>query len=145
MDGGSDRVGLMRGHENNQPPFFIPPDTLPFSRPDGLRRDRSSPPPQPALMGITEEQIKSMHPGPLYAQSFVATLVAYYVLARFIAGTASLMEGIEVACWVWLGFVTTVQFTASLFSTRPRTLYFLDTGYQLVTFVAAGAIIAAWK
>ncbi len=98
-----------------------------------------------ALTGMTEEQMKSMNPAPLYAQSFVATLVAYYVLARFIPVTATLMEGVEVACWVWLGFVTTVQFTASLFSTKPRTLYFLDTGYQLVTFLAAGAIIAAWK
>lgn len=98
-----------------------------------------------ALTGVTEEQMKSINPGPLYAQSFVATLVAYYVLARFIAQTTTLTEGIEVACLVWLGFVTTVQFTASLFSTRPRTLYFLDTGYQFVTFLAAGAIIGAWK
>lgn len=98
-----------------------------------------------ALTGVTEEQMKSINPGPLYAQSFVATLVAYYVLARFIAQTTTLTEGIEVACLVWLGFVTTVQFTASLFSTRPQTLYFLDTGYQFVTFLAAGAIIGAWK
>ena len=98
-----------------------------------------------ALNGMTEEQMKSVNPAPLYARSFVATLVAYYVLARFIPGTATLMEGVEVACWVWLGFVTTVQFTASLFSTKPRMLYFLDTGYQLVTFLAAGATITAWK
>ncbi|MBI3004800.1 MAG: DUF1761 domain-containing protein [Ignavibacteriales bacterium] len=98
-----------------------------------------------ALHGYTEEQIKSMNPGPLYAQSFVAVLVSYYILARFVPSTATLMDGIEVACLVWLGFVTTTQFTASLFSTKPRALYFLDTGYQLVTFIAAGAILTAWK
>ena len=97
------------------------------------------------LHGYTEAQVKSMNPGPLYAQSFVATLVAYYILARFISPTTTLIDGIGVACLVWLGFITTTQFTASLFSTKPRALYFLDTGYQLVTFLVAGAILASWK
>ncbi len=98
-----------------------------------------------ALHGYTEEQIKSMNPGPLYAQSFVAVLVSYLILARFVTPTTTLMEGIEVAFLVWLGFVTTTQFTASIFSTKPRALYFLDTGYQLVTFIAAGTILASWR
>ena len=73
-----------------------------------------------ALEGYTEEQVKSMNPGPLYGQSFVASLLTYYILARFVAGTTTLMGGIETACLVWLGFVTTVQFTASLFSKKPK-------------------------
>ncbi|MBI4429930.1 MAG: DUF1761 domain-containing protein [Ignavibacteriales bacterium] len=98
-----------------------------------------------ALHGYTEEQLKSMNPAPLYAQSFVAVLVSYYILAWFISPTTTFMDGIEVACLVWLGFVTTTQFTASLFSTKPRMLYFPDTGYQLATFLAAGAILASWR
>lgn len=98
-----------------------------------------------ALSGMTEEQVKSVNPAPLYAQSFVAVLISYYVLARFISPTATVTEGIEVAALVWVGFVTTVQFTASLFSTKPRALYYLDTGYQLVTYLAAGTILAAWR
>jgi len=98
-----------------------------------------------ALSGYTEEQMKNMNPGPLYGQSFVAALLTYFILARFMAGTTTLMQGVETACLVWLGFVTTVQFTASLFSTRPKTLYFMDTGYQLASFIAAGFIIALWR
>jgi hypothetical protein len=98
-----------------------------------------------ALSGFTEEQVKSMNPGPLYGQSFVAALLTYFILARFMTGTTTVMQGVETACLVWLGFVTTVQFTASLFSTKPKALYFLDTGYQLASFIAAGAIIALWR
>ncbi len=98
-----------------------------------------------ALNGMTEEQMKSVNPGPLYAQSFVMTLLTYFVLARFVAGALTPVEGIKVAFLIWLGFVMTVQFTASLFSTKPRALFYLDTGYQLVTYIVAGAILGAWK
>ena len=98
-----------------------------------------------ALSGMTEEQMKSVNPGPLYAQSFVMTLLTYFVLARFVAGALTPIEGIKVAFLIWLGFVMTVQFTASLFSTKPRALFYLDTGYQLTTYIVAGAILGAWK
>lgn len=98
-----------------------------------------------ALSGMTEEQMKSVNPGPLYVQSFVMTLLTYFVLARFVAGAVTPIEGIKVAFLIWLGFVMTVQFTASLFSTKPRALFYLDTGYQLTTYIVAGAILGAWK
>jgi hypothetical protein len=45
---------------------------------------------------------------------------------------------------VWLGFVTTVQLTGTLFGKRPTKLYLIDTGYQLVCYLAMGAILAVW-
>ena len=46
---------------------------------------------------------------------------------------------------VWLGFVTTVQFTNALFSRQRNKLYMINTGYQLVCYVAMGAILGAWR
>jgi putative transposase len=46
---------------------------------------------------------------------------------------------------VWLGFVTTVQLTNSLFSRQPAKLYAINTGYQLVCYLAMGAIMGAWR
>jgi len=96
---------------------------------------------------LSVEEMKKINPGPLYAQSLVATLVTYFVLALLIrglnAGTA--VEGMKTAFMMWLGFVTTVQFTAYLFSQKKIHAYLLDTGYQLVTMLIAGVILALWQ
>jgi hypothetical protein len=85
--------------------------------------------------------------GPSYGLSLVASLVSALVLAKIIglATTPSALQGMEVALAVWLGFVTTVQLTNSLFSQQPAKLYFINTGYQLVCYLAMGAILGAWR
>ncbi len=100
-----------------------------------------------ALTGMTEDQMKNVKPGPLYAQAFVAALVTYFVMAHFVsyAGANTFLLGAKTGFWCWLGFITTVQFTNNLFSTKPIQLYVLDTGYQLVTALVAGAILGVWK
>jgi D-alanyl-lipoteichoic acid acyltransferase DltB (MBOAT superfamily) len=84
--------------------------------------------------------------GKLYAISFVASLVGAFILARIIHHTAvhTVLHGARTAAGVWLGFVTTVQLTDMLFSKRPVALYLINTGYQLVCYLAMGAILAAW-
>jgi Protein of unknown function (DUF1761) len=84
--------------------------------------------------------------GKLYAISFLTSLVAAFVLARIMRTpylhTAA--HGMRTGIGVWLGFVTTVQLTDTLFGKRPVTLYLINTGYRLVCFVVMGAILAAW-
>jgi len=96
---------------------------------------------------ISVEEMKKINPGPLYAQSLVATLVAYFVLALLIRGlgATTAAEGMKTAFMMWLGFVTTVQFTANLFSYKKIQSYLLDTGYQLLTMLIAGVILALWQ
>jgi len=45
---------------------------------------------------------------------------------------------------IWLGFVTTVQLTGKLFGNQSTKLYLINTGYQLVCYLAMGAILAVW-
>jgi len=82
--------------------------------------------------------------GKSYGISFVASLVSAFVLAKIIAVTTvnSALYGMKVGFAVWLGFVTTVQLTDMLFSRRPTKLYLINTGYQLVCYLAMGAILA---
>jgi len=84
--------------------------------------------------------------GKLYGMSFVASLVAAFVLGKIIFGLAinSAPYGLKVGFAVWLGFVATVQLTDSLFSKKPAKLFLINTGYQLVCYLAMGAIIGAW-
>jgi hypothetical protein len=84
--------------------------------------------------------------GKMYALSFVASIVSAVVLAKIIALTSviTIPYGMKVGFAAWLGFVTTVQLTGALFSKQPGKLYLINTGYQLVCFLAMGAILAVW-
>ncbi len=82
--------------------------------------------------------------GKSYAISFLASLVSAFVLGKIIAVTTvnSIAYGMKVGFGIWLGFVATVQLTDMLFSRRPVKLYLINTGYQLVCYLAMGAILA---
>lgn len=85
--------------------------------------------------------------GPSYAMSFVASILTAFVLGKLIAvaGAMTAVDGLKIGLVVWLGFVTTVQFTNALFSKQRNKLYMINTGYQLVCYVAMGAILGAWR
>ena len=84
--------------------------------------------------------------GKLYGITFVASLLSAFVLAKIIDVTTvtSALYGMKTGFAVWLGFVTTVQLTSTLFKKRPIKLYLIDTGYQLVCYLVMGAILAKW-
>jgi hypothetical protein len=84
--------------------------------------------------------------GKLYGITFVASLISAFVLAKIIDVTTvnSALYGMKIGFAVWLGFVTTVQLTSTLFKKRPIKLYWIDTGYQLVCYLVMGAILAKW-
>lgn len=84
--------------------------------------------------------------GKLYGISFVASLVSAIVLAKIIDITTvdTILYGMKVGFAVWLGFVATVQLTGALFSKQPFKLFMINTGYQLVCYLAMGAILAKW-
>jgi hypothetical protein len=78
--------------------------------------------------------------GPSYMLSLVASLVSAAVLGKIIviATIHTPLYGMKVGLAVWLGFVTTVQLTNALFSRQPAKLYAINTGYQLVCYLAMG-------
>jgi hypothetical protein len=93
----------------------------------------------------TEEMKKSA--GPAYGGSFLASLISAFILALFLheMRVESLHFGLLVGFHVWLGFVATVQFTSALFTKQSMKLFGINTGYQLVCYLAMGAILAVWK
>lgn len=82
----------------------------------------------------------------IYAGAMLASLAAAFVLAKIIEITTvnAALYGMKVGFAVWIGFVTTVQFTAFLFERKPFKLYAINTGYQLACYLAMGAILAVW-
>jgi hypothetical protein len=92
----------------------------------------------------TEEMRKGA--GKSYAISFAASLVSAFVLGKIIEVTtvSTALYGMKIGFAVWLAFVTTVQLTAKLFGNQSTKLYLINTGYQLVCYLAMGAILAVW-
>ena len=84
--------------------------------------------------------------GPLYGIAMLASLLSAFVLGKVIDGLTinTAIYGLKVAFAVWLGFVATVQLTDTLFGKKPIKLFLINTGYQLVCYLAMGAIIGAW-
>jgi hypothetical protein len=85
--------------------------------------------------------------GPSYAMSLVASILAALVLGKviYVAHVTSVPYGVKIGFAVWLGFVTTVQLTNALFMRQPFKLYLINTGYQLVCYLAMGAILGGWR
>jgi len=84
--------------------------------------------------------------GKLYGLSFIASLVSAVVLGKIIDVTSvnTILYGMKIGFAVWLGFVATVQLTGALFGKQPIKLFLINTGYQLVCYLAMGAILAKW-
>ncbi len=100
------------------------------------------------LIGMSDEQIKaggSPSPG-MFVQVFLCgaliSLVLAVLLNHFI--NMSVGRGALVGLMCWIGFAGPTYYGTVLFSSKPRALWLIDSGYNLVSFVIAGAILGAW-
>ena len=101
-----------------------------------------------SLMGFehkSAEEREKMKKGMMgmYAAQFVASLLMYYVLAKFIGTPSGVHEGMKLAFWVWLGFLVPQKFGDELWGGNMP-LFWLGIGASLISTLAAGAIIGAW-
>jgi hypothetical protein len=99
-------------------------------------------------MGKTEEELKALQKGvwKSYIVSLLGAFVMAFVLAHVIryAEADTAIEGAQTGLWMWIGFVITSSLGGILFEGRPKGLYFLYNGYQLVSLVLMGIILAVW-
>src|SRR5882724_11558632 len=93
------------------------------------------------------EELRKKSPAPMYISAFIASLIAAVILSRLFSALLvhDVMRGVKIAFFVWLGFVATVQLTGTIAASKTMKLYFIDTGYQLVSYIIMGAILAAWR
>ncbi len=88
------------------------------------------------------EMKKSM--GMTYLVQFIASLVTFYILARFMddLGQMSVSGGLTVALLAWIGFVVPIKLGDALWGGKMP-MFWLGIGNMLITLLAAGAIIGA--
>ncbi len=102
-----------------------------------------------AAHGFSPEQVEAMrkNTGPAYGVTFVCWLAmaaALAVLTRRI-GVDSVLGGLKLGALCWAGFAATVGLSGHMFSERRLPAYLLDTGYQLVSLLGMGIILAIWQ
>jgi len=104
-----------------------------------------------ALQGKTMDQMKmeaSTANMPLmYLSAFICALVIAYVMAAIVPRFApgNWMGGLHVGFFLWLGFAAATSYATYLFSGRSKQLWLIDSGYNLVSFLIAGALLAVWR
>lgn len=103
-----------------------------------------------ALQGRTMEQMKADSANAnmpvMYLTALISGLVTAWVLAMLFANTgrAGWMAGAHLGFWAWLGFAAPTSYATALFSMKPKQLWLIDTLYNLLAFVIAGAILGGW-
>ncbi len=98
-----------------------------------------------ALIGKTEQELKSGNMMQSYVLMFIGALVEAYVLAHFIAiaNVRTAIGGAKVGVWAAIGFVAAAALGDVIFAGRPQKLYLINVGYQLVVLIIMGAILGA--
>jgi hypothetical protein len=101
-----------------------------------------------ALQGRTMDEMKAMGAGPvMYFEVFVCGLLTAWVLAVIIAhyGAVTVGGGAMIGVLCWIGLAGATSYGSALFSSKPKALWAIDSGYNLVALVVSGAILAVWR
>lgn len=92
------------------------------------------------------EEMTGGSPGS-YLAAFVGAIVVAYILAVFegYASVVTTTEGLTVAFYAWLGFVVATSLTQIIWEGRSKKLYAINNGYQLISLLVMGVILAVWR
>lgn len=101
-----------------------------------------------AAMGWRKEEFEKRKKKalPAYAVMLAGSLIMSCVLAHFVgyAGAVTAYEGMVIGFWAWLGFTATTALSAHMFEGRPHPLYLINQGFNLVSLLLMGALLAVW-
>ena len=97
------------------------------------------------LSGISEADIKKAKAGigSTYVAAFIASLVVAYVFAQFLGALAvvTFAAMVQLAFWIWLGFIATVLISGVLWKNEPMQLFCLNALYWLVNLIVIGLVL----
>lgn len=107
-----------------------------------------------ALQGRTEEQMRAEAANAnmpmMYLQAFITAFIQAYVMALVLGHFNPVIEmtwfhGAMFGFLFWLGFAGATTYAMAIFSAKPKQLWLIDSGYNLVSFVIAGIILSVWR
>lgn len=103
-------------------------------------------------MGKSETELHAMGSASKgYIGSLIAALISAYILAHFVVygasftGDYSAWGGAMAGFWAWLGFTAATSISSVLFEGRKWSLFLINSGYYLASFVVMGSLLAVWN
>lgn len=103
------------------------------------------------LHGRTEAEMKAAAATAsmplMYLRAFLCGLISSWVLAVVLHHFTNLtpLRGALAGGLCWLGFAGATSYATALFSMKPKGLWLIDTGFNLVSFVLVGVLLAVWR
>lgn len=102
-----------------------------------------------AAIGKTEEEIRASakNPAAMYGATFVAWLVAAYVIDYFVywTNTTSFLRGMKIGAMLSIGVFAVAAYQTVMFEFRKRELYYINTAYNVVCMLLMGGLLAVWR
>lgn len=98
-----------------------------------------------SLTNCTLEDMKRNMPKAIPAD-LIASFIMSFVLVHAVhyAGATSAGQGAAVGFFNWLGFIATVMLATTLYEKRPIKLFLINSGFNLISLLFMGAIVAVW-
>jgi len=98
-----------------------------------------------AMAGISDQQMKEGM-GKAIGLDLLGSFIMAFVLVHAIryAGATTALQGLAVGFLNWLGFVATILIGSVTYERKPFKYFLINGGYQLVSIMAMGAILAVW-
>lgn len=102
-----------------------------------------------ALQGKTAEEMQAGGGAlpMMYLQVFICGLLTAFVLDIVIGimPRMDLVRALKLVTVCWVGLAAATSYGTALFSGKPKKLWLIDSGFNLVSFLIATAILAKWR
>ncbi len=100
------------------------------------------------LSGFKQKSISSMKikPAKTMTIGFLSTVLTAYILSLFINSlrATTIVGGLWVGLWLWLGFIATTTLGTVLWENKPIKIYFLNNAYYLLNMEIMAVILSVW-
>jgi hypothetical protein len=100
----------------------------------------------PAWAMLSKRSGKEMDPsGKALVLGFITSLVIAFFLSLFegYLEVTTVTDGMFVGFLLWFGFVATTQFSSVIWLKKPFSLFLINSGYKLVSFLVMSGVIGA--
>ena len=100
--------------------------------------------------GYSESQIQA-NMSSLIPFGFIGAIVIYTLMTTAFAflsyalGADTVISCILLGLLLWAGFVASSGFMVMLFSPGPVSGWLIDAGFQLISLLAVGVVLGAWR
>ena len=95
-------------------------------------------------VGMTKEDAKNANMLMVFGPAFVLTFIMGIALANLVRPHDTWITGMQLGAMIGVGFVSTSLGVNYLFARKSFTLFFIDSGYGIITLMLTGAILGAW-